>query len=283
MIEIHERIEQKFPELSQAQQKVAHYLLESIEEVFSASALEIAKNADVSEATVHRLAHELGFQSFRDMKQEFGNFLKNNYRSVNNLVASTAFREENWLESHFLQEAKNVLHTGEELDQAEIMIAAEAMLQARTIWLGGWRMGLSVTSYFQFILNYMLGNSVMIPQGEAAEYASYIKEKDVVFLIAFPRYDTKVLTLAEIAREKGAYVIGLTDSPVSPIKQDSNLTLIAKSKSKGFVDSYTAAVAVCNAIINTISYVEKSRVKENIKEVEENYLKFQQKSERTKL
>lgn len=283
MTAINDLIEEKYEGLSQAQKKVAHYLLESMEEVFSASAAEIAENAMVSEATVHRLAHELGFQSFREMKQEFGNFLKNNYRSINNLVASTAFREEDWLEAHFLQEAKNVLHTGESTQQAEIMVAAEAMLRAPNIWLGGWRMGLSVTSYFQFILKYMLGNSAMIPQGEAAEYAAYFKEKDVVFLIAFPRYDTSVLTLAKLAQEKGAYVIALTDSTVSPIKPYSNLTLVAKSKSKGFLDSYTAAVALCNAIVNTISYIEKERVMRNIQEVEENYLEFQANKTRTLL
>lgn len=277
MVEINEVIKAKYNTLSHAQRKVAHYLLENMEEMVSASAMTIAQHATVSEATVHRLAQELGFETFRNMKEEIGNFMKRNYRPVNNLVTSTTLKQDEWMEGHFIQEAQNIIHTGENLKQAEITIAAEAMAGANHIWVGGWRMALSVTSYMQFILKFMLGNASFIPQGETAEYAAYFNKGDVVFLCAFPRYDEKVLTLAKIAKEKGAYVIGLTDSPVSPIKEYTNLSLIAKSKSKGFLDSYTAAVAVCNAIVNAISFIEEGKVKNNIEKVEENFVAFQQK------
>ncbi|AWI10936.1 transcriptional regulator [Caldibacillus thermoamylovorans] len=273
-MEIYELIQSNYRRLSNAQKKAAHYLLDNIEEVFSSSAAEIAKNADVSEATVYRLAQRLGFSSFREMKQAFGKLIKENYRSVNNLITSTTLTKDDWLKEHFLQEADNILQSAENIRQVEITIAAEATLEAPTVWLGGWRMGLSVTSYFQFILQYMLGKGVMIPQGETAEYAAYIKDDDVVFLTAFPRYDNKVLRLAKIARERGAYVIGLTDSTVSPIKQYANLCLIAKRKSKGFLDSYTAAVSVCNAIVYEISFIGKEQVKRNIEQVEKYYMEF---------
>ena len=276
MVKINERIKTEYRTLSFAQKKVAHYLLENMEEAFSASATEIAWNSDVSEATVHRLAHKLGFENFRQLKQEIGDFIKQNYRSINNLVTTTTLKQDEWLEGHLLQEAENIIKTGESLKQAEIMIAAEMMLHAPNIWVGGWRMALSVTSYMQFILKYMLGKSTFIPQGETAEYAAYFKKTDVVFLCAFPRYDVKVLTLAKLAKDKGAYVIGLTDSPVSPIKEYTNLCLIAKSKSKGFLDSYTAAVSICNAIVNAISFMEEDKVKNNIKQVEDNFIAFQQ-------
>src|SRR5699024_5792076 len=159
MVQIHEVIKVKYNTLSHAQKKVAHYLLENMEEMVSASAVTIAKQAAVSEATVHRLAQELGFETFRNMKEEIGNFLKHNYRSINNLVTSTVLKQDEWLEGHVLQEAQNIIHTGENLKQAEITVAAEAMVGANHIWVGGWRMALSVTSYMQFILKFMLGNA----------------------------------------------------------------------------------------------------------------------------
>ncbi|WP_231514923.1 MurR/RpiR family transcriptional regulator [Oceanobacillus salinisoli] len=275
-MQIHERIKDNFSNLSHSQKKVAHYLLGNLEEVFSSSANEIASLSDVSEATVHRLAQELGYESFRNMKKDIQQFIRNDYRSVNNLLSSTTLKEENWLEGHFVQEAENIIHTSKQIKQEEINIAAEAFLRASHIWVAGWRMGLSVTSYLQFILKYMLGNSTSIPQGEVAEYAAYIKKEDVVFLSAFPRYDVKVLQIAKIAREKGAYVIGITDSPVAPIKEYTNLCLTVKIKSKGFVDSYTASVSVCNAIVQAISYLGEDKVKNNIKQIEENFVTFQQ-------
>jgi DNA-binding MurR/RpiR family transcriptional regulator len=277
MAYINKRIKERFAELSSSQKKVAHYLLENMEEVMLVSANQIALQAGVSEATVHRLARELGYDSYRTMKQAIHEFIKKDYRSVRNLVSTTTLKRDQWLEQHFVQEAENILHTSKGISESEINIAAQALLRAPNIWIAGWRMALSVTTYLQFILKYMLGNSSLIPQGETAEYAAYFKEEDVVFVCSFPRYDQKVLQIAKVAQDRGAYVIGLSDSTVAPIKAYTNLCLLAKCKSKSFLDSYTAAVSVINAIVSAISYLDETRVQSNIQQVEENFVTFQQK------
>lgn len=272
---INERIKENFQQLSRSQKKVAYYLLENMEEAVLVSANQIAGNSDVSEATVHRLAQELGYDSYRTMKHEIHEFVRMNYRSVRNLVSTTSLKQDDWLEQHFMQEAENIVETSNNINQPEINITAEALLKASNIWIAGWRMGLTVTSYLQFILKYMLGNSFMIPQGEAAEYATYFKKEDVVFVCAFPRYDKQVLQIAKIAQERGAYVIGITDSTISPVEKYMNICLLAKCKSKSFLDSYTAAISVINAIVSALSYLEEDRVKSNIQQVEDNYVAFQ--------
>jgi len=149
------------------------------------------------------------------------------------------------------------------------------LLDADRIWIAGWRMGLSVTSFFSFVLKYMLGNCELIPQGGVAEYASYIKPGDLVFACGFPRYCSRTLKVAALAKEQGTKVIALTDSGLSPFAKLADTTLLAACKSTGFLDSYTAALSIVNALINEISHLEKERVKANIEKMEVMFKQFQ--------
>lgn len=160
-------------------------------------------------------------------------------------------------------------------DKADIRKAARMLLDADRIWIAGWRMGLSVTSFFSFVLKYMLGNCELIPQGGVAEYASYIKPGDLVFACGFPRYCSRTVKVATLAKEQGTKVIALTDSGLSPFAKLADTSLLAACKSTGFLDSYTAALSVVNALINEISHLEKERVKLNIEKMEVMFKQFQ--------
>lgn len=276
MKNIKELIQTKYDQLSSSQKKTAYYLLENLQDAAISSAQKIAAASGVSEATVHRLAQNLGFESFMLLKKELRNELRKKTRAINNLESISTVKDDSWLNSHFYLEAENILETSKEITVEDIKSAAALILDAKTVWVGGWRMGLSVTSYMSFILNYMLGNSYLIPQGEVAEYLARFADGDVAFLCSFPRYNKVITEVAEFAKERGMKVIAITDSPVSPICKYADVVLIAKSASKSFVDSYTAAVSVCNAIVNEVSYLGKERVREHIEKVEDHYLSFKE-------
>ncbi|MDQ0091126.1 DNA-binding MurR/RpiR family transcriptional regulator [Paenibacillus anaericanus] len=275
MATIKDRIQEQFETLSSGQKRVAHYIQNHMQEVALQSAHKIAMKSGVSEATVHRLAQALSYSSFSGMHQDIQQFVLRDQRAVNNFVQSTSQQEETWLEKHFTQEIENIRETMLQVDKAQIHQVVKSLLQADRIWVAGWRMGLSVTSFFSFVLKYMLGNCELIPQGGVAEYASYIQKNDVVFACGFPRYCTRTLKVSKLAKEQGATVIVLTDSILSPFAKLADLTLLAQCKSTGFLDSYTASLSVVNAIINEISYLEKDRVKHNIEKMELMFQEFQ--------
>ncbi|MFC4402544.1 MurR/RpiR family transcriptional regulator [Gracilibacillus xinjiangensis] len=271
MTTIYDQLQEQFHSLSSSQKKVAHFILGNMEEVVVLSAAKIAEISEVSEATVHRLAQTIGCKSFLEMKQEIHSYNCADNRAVKNLMATTVMQEDTWLEQHFVQEVDNLILTSRELSKKDINQAARKLIEAEHIWIGGWRMSLTVTSYMQFVLKYMLGNSQLIPQGEVAEYTANFQQQDVIFVCAFPRYDYQIIKILEIARKKGLYVIALTDSPLSPVCNYADLSLFAKNKSKSFLDSYTAAVSICNAIVNEISFIGGEHVKSNILEMEDYY------------
>lgn len=119
------------------------------------------------------------------MHQDLQRLIIKDQRAVHNFIQSTSQHEESWLEKHFAQEAQNIRQTMLQVTKAQIHEAARLLLDADRIWVAGWRMGLSVTSFFTFVLKYMLGNCELISQGSVAEYAAYIKPGDVVFACGF--------------------------------------------------------------------------------------------------
>lgn len=269
-----ERIEKQFEHLSPGQKRVAHYIQTHLQDVMLLTAHKIAAQAGVSEATVHRLAQALGYPGFSVMHKDLQHHVLKD-RAVIKLIHSTHEFQESWLEEHFVQEMENLKQTLEQTDKRQIRLAAEWLLEAENIWVAGWRMGLSVTSFMAFVLKYMLGRCELIPQGSAAEYAAYIREKDVLLVSGFPRYCAKTLKVAKTAKKHRAKVIVLTDSPLSPFLKYGDVTLLAHVGSTGFLDSYTAPLSVCNAIIKEISYQAKGRVKENVRKMEEMFDEFQ--------
>ncbi|MGB4439365.1 MAG: SIS domain-containing protein, partial [Sedimentibacter sp.] len=183
-------------------------------------------------------------------------------------------QDNDWLERHFVNEAENIMNTYKETSKEDINKVAKKMIEADYIWLGGWRMTMAVTSYMQFVLKYMLGNSSMVPQGEISEYVGHFKKNELLFVCAFPRYDKKVLKIAQHAKKVGVYVVALTDSTLSPICKYADAVLYAKNSSIFFLDSYTASLAVCNTIINEISYIGGDRVKANVEKMEQCLAEF---------
>lgn len=275
MTTIAEKIELQFDALSAAQKKVAHYIQVNMQDAVMQSAKKIASKSGVSEATVHRLAKALDYPSFSGMLRDLRQHVLKDRRAVRNFLLSTSQQEDSWIEKHFMQEIDNLRETMAWTDRADIHQAARMLLDAERIWTAGWRMGLSVTSFFSFVLKYMLGNCEMIPQGGVAEYASYLRSGDVVFVCGFPRYCSRTLKVSALAKEQGAKVIVLTDSGLSPFAKLADISLFAACKSTGFLDSYTAPLSVANALINEISHLDKARVRANIEQMEVMFKAFQ--------
>jgi len=70
MKNILDQISSYYPKLTPSQKKVASYLHDNINEAFLLNSFQIAKKANVSEATVTRFISTLGYSGFSEFKRE---------------------------------------------------------------------------------------------------------------------------------------------------------------------------------------------------------------------
>ena len=78
---------------------------------------------------------------------------------------------------------------------------------------------------------------------EMFEQIMRIGKNDILIGISFPRYLTQTVKAFKFAKENGATVIAITDSPASPLAEDADHLLLARSDMASFVDSLVAPVS----------------------------------------
>lgn len=267
--DIHRLISGRFEELSPGQKKVAHYIIREPKQVVLMSAKKLGAAVGVSEATVHRLAQVLGFETYASMKNEL---LQD--RPVRRLMQSVHADEQSWLDRHYMIEFGNIRETSQLPQEKELDEAARLLLEADRIYVAGWRIGLAITAPLGYILQYAHGNAEIIPQGNAAEYAARFTAADVLCVTGYPRYCRVSKILAEQAVEAGARVIALTDSPMSPFAKLAHIPLFASTRSAGFLDSYVGPLAIMNALITRLAQLDTNRVKMSILQMEKQFRLF---------
>jgi len=81
-----------------------------------------------------------------------------------------------------------------------------------------------------------------------------------VIAFSFPRYSSATLKAAQYCRGVGATVIGITNSNLSPLAQNSDHVLIAKSDMVSLVDSLVAPLSVVNALLVALASAREKEV-----------------------
>ena len=80
-----------------------------------------------------------------------------------------------------------------------------------------------------------------------------IDGRDALLGISFPRYSSKAVKTLHYAHARGAQVVAITDSELSPIADYATHLLLAHSDMPSIVDSLVAPLSVINALTVAIS------------------------------
>jgi DNA-binding MurR/RpiR family transcriptional regulator len=95
-----------------------------------------------------------------------------------------------------------------------------------------------------------------------------VNEKDAVIGISFPRYSKKAVKAMNFAHSRGAKVIAITDSSLSPLAEPADNLLLARSDIASIVDSLVAPLSLINALIVTTALRKSDEVKQIFKGLE---------------
>ena len=153
--------------------------------------------------------------------------------------------------------------TGEMLDRTEFRAAVQAILDAERVYILGVRSCAPLANFLGYYLNYMSPNVHTVTtsgEGEMFEKIVGVKPQDAVVALSFPRYSSATVKAAQYCRSTGATVIGITDSPLSPLGQNADHVLAAKSDMVSLVDSLVAPLSIINALIVAIAAQREERL-----------------------
>ena len=243
----------KIPSLSKGQRRIAEYIEKSYEKAAFMTADRLGKTVGVSESTVVRFAMELGYDGYPQMQKAMQKMVLNRLTPVQRMgVANDRIGGQDVVSTVLHADMEKLRQTAELIDRSEFDTAVKAILDARRIYILGVRSAAPLANFMGYYLNYMFDNVHIVTAsgaGEMFEKLVSVGAEDAVIAFSFPRYSTATAKAAQYCRTTGATVIGLTDSRLSPLGQNCDRVLVAKSDMVSLVDSLVAPLSVVNALI----------------------------------
>ena len=150
----------------------------------------------------------------------------------------------------------NIRQTLEELPRDVFYNAVNDLVEARRVYIFGAGSCRALANFLAYYLRLLLGNVVLISpssESEIFEEMIHIGEQDAIVGLSFPRYSSRAVKTMHFAHSRGAKVIAITDSQISPIAPYATSLLLAHSDMATIVDSLVAPLSVINSLIVAVS------------------------------
>ena len=266
------RIQENMATFSKGQKLIARYIMEHYDRVAFMTASRLGATVGVSESTVVRFATEIGYTGYPELQQAMQEMVRNKLTSVQRMeVTANRIGENDILDSVFTQDMDIIRRTMEETSHENFYAAADAISNARRVYIMGARSSLALATFISYYLKLLLENVILVQstsEAEIFEQMIRIDEGDVVIGISFPRYSKKVVKAMSFARKSGAKVVAITDSSLSPLAEPADYLLLARSDIASIVDSLCAPLSLINALLVTISMKRKKDAEETFTKLE---------------
>ncbi len=262
-----ETLERNFHKLSGQKRRAADYLIEHHRTAFAMSVQELARAARVSEATLVRLARDLGFGGYLELRaaliEEATRVLLPEDRFA---FARPTKEPSETAVAVARQEVENINRSVEDLDPAQLRTFVGHLRKApRTV-----AVGLGVSSIVARFAAYQLsqvGCRADFLTREAlnlAEQVALLPPRTVVLAISFPPYSSRTVDTARRARARQLPVLALTDSARSPLVEVASAALYARTENLLYTNSISGAVVVLNAVVTDLALADKKRALANV-------------------
>lgn len=256
-------IQLRFSRLSKGQKLIAEYILKNYDKAAFMTAARLGISVGVSESTVVRFANELGFSGYPKLQKALQELIKNKLTTVQRLELSNDYISEGYaLKGVLKADMENIRATLEKINYNTFEEVVNKIFVAKRIYIIGLRSSTALAEFLGFYLNVILKNVRTVSYGISDIFEQMINvcEGDLVIGIGFPRYAARTIDALDFAKDRGAEVVAITDSLLSPLASKADYTLIAQSNMASFVDSLVAPLSVINALIIAVGMREKENI-----------------------
>lgn len=246
-----------FDDLSPQLQRAARYVIDSPREVGVQSMRSLAIKAEVHPNTLVRLARQIGFDGWEEMRERFRDFM------VTGGLGGFRDRAE-WLHELALQggtsgviaemaqaTSGNIETMWQHQDAGTMEAVADAILGAPRVYVLGMGSAYSLAHQFWYVSRMAFDHIVPIPRhgSQPIDDIAWISPEDVVIALTFQPYRAETMTAVRSACERGAAIVGITDSVTSPLARLSRHVLIAPTHTPQFFQSHAAVTALLEGLL----------------------------------
>jgi len=266
-----DRLTEEWEALTPEAQKAARYVLENPNDVGVSTVREIAEAASVKPNTFVRMARQVGFEGYDDFRAPFRDAIRQGTASFPDRARWLQdIRKSGDLGGLYADMAeaaiRNLEDTFSGIDAEAMKLAAEAIWGSRQVFTLGVGVNNANARNFTYLASTGMTQFHAIPRPgyTAVDDLAWADNRDVLIAMSMRPYRSEVIAALEVAREQGMTIIGLSDSPASPIIRAADHGFVVAVDTPQFFPSSVSAIALLETLLSFVIAVASEEIVERV-------------------
>lgn len=254
---IRDRIETNAETLTAGERKLAATILSDYPFAGLSSIQELATRSEVSAPLISRFVTKIGLGGYQEFQRELVTELKEGMRSPVDVHGAGRIVEGGYLKDFIAKSTSQMAMAADAITQSQFdQICALLSDPKRRIYVLGGRISDTIAKHVSFHLRQIRSDVFHISDNPETwpEYLLRMRAGDILYVVDFRRYQGALEQLAQTARQQqDARIILMTDKWLSPIAKHAQEVMPVPIESGTLWDTYSAALAVSEAIVTRIA------------------------------
>lgn len=257
-------IKNKYDLLTNAEKRIAEFILKNSEAVIKMSAEKLAENAQTAKSAVVRCCKSLGFDGYSSLKLALAVDLSKNkqFNYVPYIYPHDSTGD--ILDKVFSSNVKTLHDTAQKLDRACLHQVVELLSKSHMIYIYGMGTSSAIVNDFQYRLMQLGYNAVSYTDVPSMKISTLnIKKGDVAVGISHSGRTVATVEVLELAKAAGAETVCITSYPNSQITKVSDYSIEVFSDEIQYPMEAISARIAHMSIIDTIAVALSAKDYEN--------------------
>ena len=266
-----ERLAQELSELTPEARKAATYVLENPRDVGVSTVREIAEAANVKPNTIVRMARQVGFEGYDDFRVPFREAIRRGQADFPDrarwLQDIRKSGNMGGLYADMVQDAlRNVEETFAGISAEQLKDAAEDIWNSRNVFVLGVGVNNSNARNFVYLASTGMTQFHAIPRAGSnpIDDLAWADSRDVLIAMTCKPYRNEVVEAVQVAHEQGLKVIGLSDSPASPVLRNAEHGFVLSADTPQFFPSSVGTIALLETLLSFVIAVASDEIVERV-------------------
>jgi DNA-binding MurR/RpiR family transcriptional regulator len=269
--ELRAAILERYDSLSKRLQQIARYVLDEPNEMALETLAVISERCGVQPSAIVRFAKTFGYPGASQMQRLFRDGLLSGHaalgygervRHFNEAVAKKADGGADVLGEFVEGNTIALQNLAQTVSEDDMSRAVKMIDKAETVYVVGFRRSFPVSSYLAYSLQQVNKRTLFIDgvAGLTKQQVQTIGPKDVLIAVSYHPYAEETIQAVEMAAARGASILSISDSLVSPIAKPASLVLHVRESEVRTFRSLAASICLAQALVIGFAF-ESSKTK----------------------
>lgn len=259
--------------LTKTDKIIADYFFENENKLYFMTSRDIAGDLGISDTSVIRFVKRLGFKNFTEFKEKLKEKISDKILtpseklSLNQSILNSANIQQNFVE----HTEKIILEAFEKNSFETLATAVTFLLNSRKKFIVGFKSTSGLASFFGLRVGFLLENVITHPRNnsELIKNILDINSEDCLVVIAHPKYSKTYNLILQIAKDRGAKTIVLTDKQNSPVVEYGDVVLLNNVHGISYFNSLISTQVLLEYLLTLLSTHIDERMQKRLTTINE--------------